>query len=424
MPPAGRPRSRWWFPDAGAPDGSGDLCDDRSVNPLDIVAILLVVLAVLLGFRSGALPQIGGLIGAIAGGALAILGLPLVADLLGELDPSIRPFVVLAGLLLAVALGESIGSGIGRRVARMLGTGVLGAADRVGGAFVGAAQALLIIWLAGGLLAIGPLPRLTESAQTSSAIRGLNAVLPPPTEIAADLGGLLDASGLPEVFVGFEPLPRPPVERPSDAATRRIAASAEASTLRVTAATCGFATSGSGVLVADRYVVTNAHVVAGARKDGIRVLTADGDAADAVVVLFDPDLDVALLHTDAVDAPPLRFASVDPERGAVGAALGYPGGGALTIVPAAVTGAYPATGRDIYGRDPVRRDILELRAEIDRGDSGGPFILADGTIGGLVFAEARTNAEVGYALSPTSIAVRIAPGMGRTSAVKTGECLR
>ena len=54
------------------------------MNPLDIVAILLVVLAVLLGFRSGALPQIGGLLGAIAGGALAILGLPLVADLLGE----------------------------------------------------------------------------------------------------------------------------------------------------------------------------------------------------------------------------------------------------------------------------------------------------------------------------------------------------
>lgn len=394
------------------------------MNPFDIIAILLVVLAILLGFRSGALPQIGGLLGAIGGGALAILVLPALADPLDELDAAIRPFIVIAGLLVAVGIGESIGSAIGRRVARALGPGVLGAADRVAGGFVGAAQALLIIWLAGGLLAIGPVPRLTEAAQTSTAVRGLNALLPPPTEIAADLGALLDASGLPEVFVGFEPLPLPPVERPSDERTRAIAAAAEASTVRVRAATCGLETSGSGVLVADRYVVTNAHVVAGADRGGVRVVTTSGDIADAIVVLFDPDLDVALLRTDPIAAIPLRFAASDPERGAVGAALGYPGGGALTIVPAAVTGAYAATGRDIYGRDPVRRQILELQARIDRGDSGGPFVLDDGTIGGLVFAEARTNAEVGYALSPTAVATRIAPGLGRTGAVETGDCIR
>jgi hypothetical protein len=93
-------------------------------------------------------------------------------------------------------------------------------------------------------------------------------------------------------------------------------------------------------------------------------------------------------------------------------------------VPAAVTGAYPATGRDIYDEDTVRREILELRAQIDRGDSGGPFVLPDGTIGGLVFAEARTDPEVGYALSPTAVATRIEPALGRTRGADTGECLR
>lgn len=394
------------------------------MNPLDVLAILLVVLAVLLGFRSGAFPQVGGLAGAIAGGAAMILVLPALADPLGELDATLRPFVVLAGLLAAVALGESLGSALGQAIARALGTGVLGAADRVAGGFLGAAQALLIVWLAGGLLAIGPVPRLTEAAQTSTAVRGLNAVLPPPTEIAADLGELLDASGLPEVFLGFEPLPQAPVDRPSDAQTLAIAAPAEAATLRVTAATCGLASSGSGVLVADRYVVTNAHVVAGADDGGVRVITSGGDIADATVVLFDPDLDVAVLHTDRIDGDPLRFARADPERGALGAALGYPGGGGLTIVAAAVTGAYAATGRDIYGGDTVRREIIELRADIDRGDSGGPFVLEDGTVGGLVFAEARTDDEVGYALSPTAVATRIAPGLGRTGAVETGSCVR
>jgi S1-C subfamily serine protease len=133
---------------------------------------------------------------------------------------------------------------------------------------------------------------------------------------------------------------------------------------------------------------------------------------------------VAVLWTPDLRARALHFASSDPARGSVGAALGYPGGGPLTIVPAAVTGEYRATGRDIYDEARVDRDILELRAQIDRGDSGGPLILQDGTIGGLVFAEARSDPEVGYALTPTSVAVRIAPAIGRHEVVATGDCLR
>jgi S1-C subfamily serine protease len=393
------------------------------VNPIDLIAIVLIVLAVILGFRSGAMPQVGGLIGAIGGGVVAILALPYLADPLQSLDPAIRPFIVLAGLLLAVGIGESIGSAVGRLVARGLGTGVLGAADRVGGAFVGVAQAMLVVWLAGGLLAIGPIPRLTEAAQTSTTVRTLNAVLPAPDAIAAELGSLLDSSGLPDVFVGFEPLPRPPVDRPTDSVATRIAASAEGSTLRVVASTCGLSSSGSGVAVDRDYVVTNAHVVAGASRRGVRVATSTGRLTDATVVLFDPDLDVALLYAPDLDVPALRFAARDPERGAIGAALGYPGGGALTVIPAAVTGAYEAVGRDIYGKTTVQRDILELQADVDRGDSGGPFVLDDGTVGGLVFAEARTNDDVGYALTPTEVATAIAPGLARSRAVATGDCI-
>jgi S1-C subfamily serine protease len=393
------------------------------VNPLDLVAILLIVVAVILGFHSGALPQIGGLLGAVGGGALVVLALPHLVEPLDAVPIGIRPYVVLAGLLMAVGIGESFGSAIGRTAARSLGTGFLGAADRLAGSVTGAAQALLVIWLAGGLLALGPLARLSEAAQTSTAVRTLNAVLPPPTEIAGGLAQLLDDSGLPDVFVGFEPLPKPPVDPPSSTTAGRIARGAEAGTVRVRAGVCGAQASGSGAVVGDGYVVTNAHVVAGARDGAIDVATVGGDRADARVVLFDPALDVALLWAPDLRGTALRFAATDPARGALGAALGYPGGGSLTVVPAAVTGSYRATGRDIYGEARVDRDILELRARIDRGDSGGPFVLEDGTIGGLVFAEARSDPEVGYALTPTSVAVRIAPAIGRTSAVATGSCL-
>jgi S1-C subfamily serine protease len=178
------------------------------------------------------------------------------------------------------------------------------------------------------------------------------------------------------------------------------------------------------VAIAGDAVVTNAHVVAGARRGGVQVISADGEQHDARVVLIDPDLDVALLYVPDLEARALPFSTVDPVRGAIGAALGYPGGGPLTVVPAAVAGAYAATGRDIYTRDIVRRDILELHAMIDRGDSGGPFVLTDGTIGGLIFAESQTQEEVGYALAPLDVAARVGPAVGSTEAVSTGDCVR
>ena len=394
------------------------------MNPLDLIAILLIVTGAVLGFRSGALPQVGGLIGAIGGAAIVVLALPLVTDQLGKLDPTVRPFLVLGGLLVVVALGESVGSTLGRRIATSLGTGVLSAADRVAGAFVGVAQGLLIIWLVGGLLALAPMLHLTEAAQTSKAVRALNAVLPPPGDFAMELGRMLDSTGLPAVFVGFEPLPQAPVDLPNDPTARRLAAAALSSTLKVSAGACGYTSSGTGFAVAGDYVVTNAHVVAGAGRGDTKVRDAGDQLHDAVTVLFDPALDVAVLHVPGLHANALRFTTKDPTRGAIGATLGFPGGGALQVLPAAVAGAYPAVGRDIYGQDQVRREILELHAAIDRGDSGGPFVLSDGTVGGVVFAEARTDDSVGYALSPTAVSTRVTPAVGRTTSVDTGECVR
>ena len=235
-------------------------------------------------------------------------------------------------------------------------------------------------------------------------------ILPPPTEVAVGLGGWLDTTGLPDVFVGFEPLPAPPVDRPDDPAARAIAAVAEASTFKVTAATCGLSSVGTGFVIAHGYVVTNAHVVAGADARGIRVSGVAGDVLDAVPVLVDPAFDIALLYVDGLTRRPLRSPATTRSAAPSAPPSATRAAAALTILPAAVSSRYPATGHDIYARDRVRRQILELRAEVDRGDSGGPLILADGTVGGVVFAEARTDPDVGYALAATEVAAHIRPG--------------
>jgi S1-C subfamily serine protease len=390
------------------------------VNLIDILAVVLVVFAALAGYRSGALPQIGGILGALAGAAIALALVPTLTGLVGDLDPLPRAIVVLGGILGAVAVGEMIGAALGGAVGRSLGRGVLSAMDRVAGMVVGVGQALLVLWLAGGLLALGPLPRITSQVNSSTVIRWL-AVLPPPIEFADGLGRLLDASGLPDVFLGLEPRPAAPVDRPSDPQADRIARSARGSTARVAAHACGATLSGTGFAVAPGYLVTNAHVVAGS--DRVRVDLGD-DLVDAKVVMFDPQLDIAVLRAPGVRAPGLRFATSEPDRGTAAAAIGYPEGGPQTVVPAAVAADYRAVGRDIYGRGHVTREILELRAAIEQGDSGGPLVLADGTIGGVVFAQSRTEPEVGYALAAVPVSVAIAPVLGRTAAVGTGTCAR
>ncbi len=388
---------------------------------LDLVIAGALVLALVAGIRSGALPQVLGLLGAGAGIVLAISLLPLLSGQLNGLDPELRALAVLVILFMALGIGETIGSAAGNYLRLRMGPGFLDSLDRAGGGLFGLCQALLIVWLVGGLIATSDLPALSAQAQRSVAIRTLDSMLPPPSSLTGDLRRFLNASGLPDLFVGLEPLPAPPVEAPGSTQANAIARAAIASTVEVEASACGFQLTGTGFVVHPGYVVTNAHVIAGGH--GIGVSGADG-IHDATPVLFDPELDVAVLHVPDLNAPALRFATTVPPRGTVGAALGHPLGGPLTILPAAVTRDYQAVGSDLYGRAGIVRSVLEIQAAIRRGDSGGPFVLADGTVGGVVFAEARNAVNVGYALAAPDVATDVAPAIGRSQAVDTGPCIQ
>jgi S1-C subfamily serine protease len=391
------------------------------VNPLDLVALAMLVLAVFLGIRSGALPQLVGLLGAAAAALVGLAVLPAVTPILDTVPAATRAVIVLSVLLGLIGIGEAFGASGGRAASRALGNGLLGAVDRVGGALVGAAQAILILWLAGGVIASGPFPNLAQLAQRSAALRAVDTLLPPPTEIVLELGQVLDDSGLPNVFIGLEPLPAPDIDLPSDALARQIGAKAAPSVLRVVADGCDLHSFGSSFVVAPKYLVTNAHVVTGARS--VQVQTSDG-SFHATVVLLDLDLDIAVLYADAVRAPPLTFTSTEPRRGAPGATIGFPGGGNETVEPATVAAAYFAQGLTVTNKSRVTRRVIELRSSVRPGDSGGPLVLENGTVGGVVFAESKVDPKVGYALSPMDVWTRVAPAIGRTAAAGAGPCVR
>ena len=390
------------------------------MNSVDAGALALLALAVLLGWRSGALPQVAGLVGAALGAVAGLAATPSLLPALTETPAIVRTGAILLVLLGLVGIGEAIGTRIGHRASRLLGTGLLGAMDRVAGSVVGAGQALLVIWLAGGILATGAVPQLGQLAQNSKVIRAVALFLPPPTEIVLQLGKALDQSGLPDVFLGLERLPAAPVDLPDDPLAQALGRAAAASVPRIQADACSIRSTGTGFVIAAGYVVTNAHVIAGS--SAISVQTASA-AWPATPVLFDPNLDLALLRVDGLPASALIFAAVEPSRGDVGATIGYPGGGGAVVEPAAVTDAYEAEGLDISGTERVTRRIIELRAQVEPGDSGGPLLLVDGTVGGVVFAESRSDDSVGYALAPRAVAVAVGGSIGRSSPVDTGPCL-
>jgi S1-C subfamily serine protease len=120
----------------------------------------------------------------------------------------------------------------------------------------------------------------------------------------------------------------------------------------------------------------------------------------------------------------LPLAQKEVQRGAVGAVVGYPGGGSLNGVAAANRRVLTAIGKDIYGRSTVDRDIYELQAPIRPGNSGGPFILVDGKVAGVVFAASTTDQGIGYAITSTEARPDINRGVGRTGRVSTGPCAR
>ncbi len=148
-----------------------------------------------------------------------------------------------------------------------------------------------------------------------------------------------------------------------------------------------------------------------------------GKTFTAVPVLFDRDMDAALLRVDGLDAPPLTLLSREVDRGAGGAVLGYPHG-RYTELRAAARRALDAVGRDIYSEDQVRRRIYELQVTVKPGNSGGPFVLPGGKLAGLIFGASITNGDLGYALTSPELIPLVDRAAARTDAVGTGRCVR
>lgn len=168
--------------------------------------------------------------------------------------------------------------------------------------------------------------------------------------------------------------------------------------------------SGSGFIWdTNGHIVTNAHVVEGARK--LTVTLLDGIEYDASLVGGDVEKDIAVIKINSKKrlipvSLPVEMSKI--KVGSKALAIGNPFGLDHTLT----VGIISATGREVKGfGDVTIRDMIQTDAAINPGNSGGPLLNSSSELIGMntmIFSKSGSSAGVGFAV-PVSTLRRVVP---------------
>lgn len=188
--------------------------------------------------------------------------------------------------------------------------------------------------------------------------------------------------------------------------------------------------TGSGVILdAAGYIVTNHHVVNGARRvqvmlpilrdpsTGRSIVRPRGRVVDARIVGIDEETDLAVLKVEETGLQPLAFSDSDTLRpGQVVCAFGSP----LGLENSMSMGVVSAVGRQLEPDDPMV--YVQTDAPINPGNSGGPLVDTEGRLVGistLILSQSGGNEGLGFA-APSNIVQSIFQQIRTAGRVKRG----
>jgi S1-C subfamily serine protease len=82
-----------------------------------------------------------------------------------------------------------------------------------------------------------------------------------------------------------------------------------------------------------------------------------------------------------------------------------------------------ANGSNIYGQGSTQRQIYEIKGSVMPGNSGGPLVMTNGQVIGMVFAQSTSYNHVGYALTMKQVVSEIHQTENNPSPTSTGACV-
>ena len=169
---------------------------------------------------------------------------------------------------------------------------------------------------------------------------------------------------------------------------------------------------GTGIVYAEDVVLTTTRSLG--REDGLRVVRADGSAADAELAGWDPATNLAVLRVPKLGLPPFTIAPDVPPVGSVAVAVARSWSNAVT----ASAGIVAVIGGPLQtGRRRAIEQIVRTTAPMHDGFSGGAFLGVDGRLLGVTTAAAIRGLGV---VIPAAIAWRSASTLLEHGSLKRG----
>ena len=386
------------------------------MNGLDVAIGLSLLAAFVGGYRTGLIARAASWTGLLLGLLIAARTMRSILEVVGRQSSGRRPMEIVGVLIAAAFIGKMAGLVFGKWLQARLPTRPVRKANRFAGGALGTACVVFISWLLIPLLAQIP-GWPSETARSSAVARVVHDSLPMPPDALASVRRLVRGGRFPQVVTDLRRSLDGGVPPKQVALTLTTQTEAQHSTVQISAIGCGVLANGSGFAVDDGRVVTNAHVVAGAKT--ITVVDADGKSHPATTIEFDPKIDLAVLQVADYHADSLLGGAVS--IGDEVAVFGYPEGGSLLVRAAGIRQFVEATGRDIYDGASVKRSLIVLAGKLAPGDSGAALVNRSGKLVGMAFAVAPDRKTTAYAIPAQDVISLAAKADG--SQVSTGRCL-